>query len=275
MWKINPEIMRTSLSAIFARRELLGMLVARSLKIRYKNSSLGFFWSLLTPAFFIAIYALFAGILGIKGRMLGAGGTGFLPFLVTGIVVWQFTATCFSDALHAIAGNANLIKKASFPRLLLPLSMVLANACNFLLTLVVLLLYLLFARAVFGPAWLLPAAMLAQALLCLGLGLLISAANVFFRDTEHIVGVASLAWFFMTPVFYPTAMQIDFLKGAPAWLVYLNPMTGILEVYRLAFLNLQPALSAGFAVSCAMSLLVLAAGGAIFAAAQGRFGDVL
>lgn len=250
------------------------MLVARSLKIRYKNSSLGFFWSLLTPAFFIAIYALFAGILGIRGRIVGAGGPGFLPFLVTGIVVWQFTATCFSDALHAIAGNANLIKKAAFPRVMLPLSMVLANACNFLLTLVVLLIYLLCAGTSFGPAWLLPAALLTQAALCLGLALLISAANVFFRDTEHIVGVASLAWFFMTPVFYPVALQFDFLKSAPAWLVFLNPMTGILEVYRMAFLNLAVT-PAGFAISCAVSLAVLAVGGAVFGAAQGRFGDVL
>jgi ABC-type polysaccharide/polyol phosphate export permease len=83
-----------------------------------------------------------------------------MPYLITGIIVWQYTATCFNDALHAITGNSNLIKKARFPRLLLPLAMVLANAFNFLLTLLVLLAYLAFTRPAFGrsagcrwPCW--------------------------------------------------------------------------------------------------------------------------
>ncbi len=272
--RFAAHVMPPFLSAIYDRRELLAMLAARNLKIRYKGSVLGFFWSLLTPAAFIAIYAVFAGILGLRGRMVGAGGTGFLPFLVTGIVVWQFTATCFNDALHAVAGNANLVKKAAFPRLMLPLAMVLANGCNFLLTLAVLLVYLLCAGTTFGPAWLLPAAVAAQTALSLGLALLVSTANVFFRDTEHIVGTAGLAWFFLTPVFYPVTMQAEFLGTAPRWLIYLNPMTGILDVYRAAFLGL-PARPADFAVSALTALATLLLGAAVFRAAEGAFGDVL
>ncbi|MDD5708831.1 MAG: ABC transporter permease [Kiritimatiellae bacterium] len=261
-------------NAIYVRRELLAMLIVRNLKIRYKNSALGFFWSLLTPACFIAIYAVFAGILGIRGRMLGTDGPGFLPFLVTGIVVWQFTATCFSDALQAIAGNANLVKKAAFPRMLLPLSMVLANACNFLLTLVVLWCYLAWAGAGFGAGWLLLLALPAQAALCLGLALLTATANVFYRDTEHIVGVAALAWFFLTPVFYPASLQIEYLGAAPDWLAYLNPMTGLLDAYRQVFLGM-PADPAGMAVSAAVSLALLLTGIAVFQSSEGRFGDEL
>ena len=257
-------------------RELLLMLVVRNVKIRYKNSVLGFFWSLLTPVCFIAIYAVFAGILGLRASLIGGQPFAFMPFLITGIIVWQYTATCFNDALHAITGNANLIKKARFPRLLLPLAMVLANAFNFLLTLLVLLVYLACTRPVFGSLGWLPLALLTQTALCLGLALLIATANVFFRDTEHMAGMASMAWFFLTPVFYPVARQIEFLAAHPVapWLVYLNPMTGILSAYRAFFLGQAPA-AGGFAISAAVAVGLLAAGLALFQSAEGRFGDVL
>ena len=268
---------------LFRRRELLRMLAVRNLKIRYKNSALGFLWSLLTPGFFILIYAVFAGIIGMRGEMLGVDGATtirFLPFLVTGIVAWQFTATCFNDGLHAVTGNANLVKKAAFPRLVLPLSMTLANAVNFLLTLAVLAVYLALEPSVSfqgaALAWL-PAAILAQFALALGLALLVSTANVFFRDTEHIVGVASLAWFFLTPVFYPPKMQVDILADKlhwPAWPAYLNPMTGIVETYRRALLG-GGGWTPGILVSFGVSAIVLLLGFAVFQHSEGDFGDIL
>ena len=114
-------------------RDLTRILTARNLKIRYKGSALGFFWSLLTPATTIAMYAIFAGILKF------AKGQNYLPFLVTGLLVWGFTAGTLNDSLFAIAGNANLVKKVWFPRVILPLTTALANAVNFLLTLAPLL----------------------------------------------------------------------------------------------------------------------------------------
>ena len=281
--KVNDMPNQSPLTDLLRRRELIRMLAVRNLKIRYKNSALGFLWSLLTPGFFILIYALFAGIIGMRGRMLGADGAteiDFLPFLVTGIVVWQFTATCFNDGLHAVTGNANLVKKASFPRIILPLSMTLANAVNFVLTLAVLAIYLALEPSVHfqGAALLwLPAALAAQFALCFGLTLAVSTANVFFRDTEHLVGVASLAWFFLTPVFYPPKMQLDILADKlhwPAWLAYLNPMTGIAGAYRQALLGGGGWL-AGTLVSFAVSLAVLVIGLAAFQRSEGYFGDVL
>lgn len=265
-----------TLSSLLERRELLAMLIVRNVKIRYKNSVLGFFWSLLTPIFFIAIYAVFAGILGIRSSMIGGKPFDFMPFLITGIVVWQYTSTCFNDALNAITGNANLIKKARFPRILLPLAMVLANAVNFLLTLVVLLAYLAFTGAAFGTFLWLPLALVVHTALCFGLALLISATNVFFRDAEHIIGVASMAWFFMTPIFYPVTRQTEFLAARQGmdWLVYLNPMTGILGAYRAVFLG-QALVLNGLAVSTAVAVGFLIAGWAVFQSTEGRFGDEL
>ena len=263
--------------------ELARILAARNLKIRYKGSALGFFWSLLTPAATILMYAVFARILKF------GGGDGYLPFLVTGVVVWGFTAGTLNDSLHSIAGNSNLVKKVFFPRAILPLSTTLANAVNFLLTLVPLLLYLALAgRLRLGAAgWLLPAFAL-HFLLALGISFLVSTLNVFFRDTQHAVGIGQLAWFFLTPVFYFPQMQLEAAGFLGAWrgLVFLNPMTGVLALYRRGLMGAaeQPLVPPAFAadvpawwigVSCAMCLAVLALGVAALRRGDRSFGDAL
>lgn len=269
--------------------ELTRILAARNLKIRYKGSALGFFWSLLTPAATILMYAVFARILKF------AGGEGYLPFLVTGVVVWGFTAGTLNDSLHAIAGNSNLVKKVWFPRAILPLSTTLANAVNFLLTLVPLLLYLALAGSLrLGHAyWLVPALAL-HLLLAAGVSYLVATLNVFFRDTQHAVGIGQLAWFFLTPVFYWPAMQVSAAPLPDAWrgLVYLNPMTGILAMYRRGLMGLElvpgaetmvawnaPAAAAPspwwLLASAATAALVFILGSLALRRGDRRFGDVL
>ena len=224
-------------SDIFKRRELLSILVSRNLKIRYKNSALGFFWSLLTPGLMILMYAIFAHILKFND-----GRENYLQFLVSGIIIWQFTAGCLNDSLSSIVGNSNLVKKVFFPRIILPLSTALANAVNFLFTFVVLLAYLILSKSAnFHTAyWLLPA-ILMQVMLCIGVCCLCSTSNVFFRDTQHIVGIGSLAWFFLSPIFYSIDMQIraiHFSNPQLAGIVFLNPMSGILASYRAGLMGL-------------------------------------
>jgi ABC-type polysaccharide/polyol phosphate export permease len=253
---------------IRSHRELLRLLVGRNLKIRYKKSALGFLWTLLGPVFMIVIYATFLGILRVAID---------LPTLVTGILVWQFLAMCLGDSLYAIVGNANLVTKSSFPRIMLPLSMVLSNLVNFLLSFIVLVVYLMVVRAVPGAWYWLPAALVTQTALCLGVALILSCANVFFRDTEHILSVVMLAWFFLTPVIYPVERVIEHFPNRP-WLINLcfaNPMTGVVSAYRSGLLS-SPWPSAGHtALSFVMAWIVLAVGLAIFQRVEPRFGDVL
>jgi len=259
---------------IYDRRELLWLLVVRNLKIRYKNSALGFFWSLLVPLMMIAVYAVFAGILKFN-----KGQPQYLQFLVVGIVVWQYTAMCLNDGLYAILGNSNLVKKASFPRIILPLSMTSANLVNFLLTMVVLILYLLFAGMNVQHIYLLPVAILVQTALCLGMSLVIATSNVFFRDTEHILGVFTLAWFFLSPIFYEPAMQVDQIltRLGPqwTWLVFLNPMTGIVCIYRSVLMSRAIPSMLGVCVSVTVSLAVCILGIAVFNRFQSKFGEEL
>ena len=262
--------MKTLMSSLWSRRELLQMLVARNLKIRYKGSALGFFWSLLTPLCFIVIYSVFARILRFNDNR-----PGYLQFLIVGIVTWQFFLSCMNDSLHAIVGNVNLIKKTAFPRIILPLSTVLANLVNFLLTVAVLLLYLLAAGEVPAHMEAFVPAVLTQTALCLGIALLAASSNVFFRDTEHIVGILSLAWFFLTPIFYPIELQLSHAPAKLAWMAFLNPMTGVVCASRYAFLGTPMPEFTGMLISAAVSWGVLFAGLAVFQAAQRRFADEL
>ncbi len=266
-------------ATLFARHELLSTLVGRNLTIRYKGSALGFLWSLLTPLFFILIYAAFATILKFN-----RGQPHYLQSLVGGIIVWQFTASCLNASLFSIIGNANLVKKVAFPRVILPASTAIADAINFLLTFLVLLLYLLLTGAAdFHHAWWVLPAFLMQLVLGIGLCCLCGTLNVFFRDVQHIVGVVTQAWFFLSPAFYDVSMQLELLRDRfhwPEWLAYLNPITGILGCYRLGVMGAPGLVHAPWsplypALSAAVCLVVFLLGLAVLRAGDRRFGDIL
>ena len=253
---------------LWARRELIHILVARNLKIRYKNSALGFVWTLLGPVFLILIYWVFLGILKVP-----------IPIssLVTGILVWQFLGTCCNDSLYAILGNANLVTKTAFPRMVLPLSIVLANVVNFLLSLVVLVVFLGVVKADVGAVWWLPFIMLSQGALCLGLSLLICSLNVFFRDVEHILGVVMLAWMFLSPVVYTSSLVQDKF-GSHAILhalYYANPMAGLVTAYRNVFLSQDFIQTSWLIAPFVLCWAMLALGVIVFQRLDRRFGDEL
>ncbi len=271
------------LKEIYKRRELLWILVRRNLTIRYKNSMLGFFWSLLTPLLMILVYVVFASILKFDN-----GRDDYLQFLVAGIVIWQFTAGCLNDSLYAIVGNTNLVKKVYFPRIILPLSTALANGVNFLLTFAVLILFLFVTGVTdfMRLYWLVPA-LLMHLTLGIGIACLCATANVFFRDMQHLVGVGSLAWFFLSPVFYDLSLQVGILDlSNQQWngIIFLNPMSGILAAYRAAIMGypLLPEAAPGVSLHPAWLLLsafvcvvVALIGAAALRKGDKHFGDVL
>ncbi|MEI6969897.1 MAG: ABC transporter permease [bacterium] len=263
MWKL--------LKDLNTHRDLLGIMVGRNLKIRYKRSVLGFFWSLLNPLFFILIYAIFLKIL----KCYRADDLLFLPMLVTGVITWQFLSMCLNDSLNSILGNSNLVARSVFPRIILPMSMSIANLVNFLFSLVILFGYAAFLKVGgFAPVhfhhlWLLPAVILTHFALCLGLGLILSALNVFFRDTEHVVGVILLAWFFLTPVIY----YLEMIPVMYQRLAFLNPMTGIVTAYRTAILGADIIAPRLTLMSFGVAWLVCIAGIAFFQKIEKRFVD--
>jgi len=274
----------TKIAELVARKELIWNLVVRSLKIRYKGSALGFLWTLLNPLMMMMIYWLFISILRFPIT---------LSHLLTGVIFWQFIAMCTSDAVKSVSGFPNLVKKTYFPRIVLPLSMVIANLINFMLSIVVLavilLLLKLFANEAvdFAFLWMLPFVLIVQFCLVLGISLLISSANVFFRDIEHIVGVVLQAMFFLTPIIYPLAMVRERVAGLGLsrllLSVYLlNPMASLVTLFRKTFLG-RELFSGGeflptepvFYVSLALSAVILAVGVRVFGKLEPYFADHL
>ena len=251
---------------VWSRRELLLMLASRTLRIRYQRSCLGFVWTLLGPIFLIGIYWIFLSLLKFQID---------LASLITGILAWHFLSMCMGDGLSAIVGNAPLVTKAAFPRILLPLSMVLANLVNFLLSFAVLGVFIALTPTDAGPLYMMVPAALTHLALCTGVAMFVATSNVFFRDTEHVLGIVTLAWFFLSPVVYNADLVLSGFSRGVHLLFFMNPMTGILCVYRHALLG--AALPDGWLVSLSLCLawLVFAAGLAVFQSSERRFGDEL
>jgi len=263
------------LRTLSGRRELLVNLVSRELKSRYKGSLLGFLWSILTPLLMAVIYVFFLRLLAGRGVPTEE--------IIIGVFAWQFTALSVTGGLTAITGNANLVKKVFFPRIILPTANTLANLVNFLLSLlvqfvIVAILLRVGERSLSGWLVLLPLVVVYHTLFNLALALLLSAANVYFRDTQHLVGVLLSAWFFVSPVMYNLSFVERFADRIP-WLMdlyLLNPMAVIVTAYRATALPgaafpWTPAAIGGLAIP----LVLLAAACAIFQRAQKFFADML
>ena len=261
--------------SIWERRELLWNLTVRELKQRYRGSVLGFFWTVLTPLCMAVIYLFFLRLLAGRGVPMGE--------IIIGVFAWQFTAQCVQAGTTCVLGSANLVKKVAFPLEILPLSQVLANVIGHLLSLLVqfpVLAFLLYrAHSGFSSAW--PVFflwVLWQSLFNLGLAMFVGALNVKFRDTQHLVGLALSAWFFMSPVMY----NMDFaLRLADKWpwaanLLYANPLTVIINGYRAALLPGATSLYPPAAwVALALVPLALLFGAWFYRRSQKTFADLL
>lgn len=248
---------------IITRRELLWNLIVRNLKIRYKGSVLGFFWSLLDPLFMMLVYLLFIKLMKFSIE---------LPVLLVGVIAWQFFVMCANDSVNIITGSTNLVKKVYFPRIILPLAMVIANLVNFLLSAGVLLVILLFFKVPLGLVlvWF-PLIVLFQFVFCLGISLILSTSNVFFRDTEHLMGVIMMTWFFLTPIIYP----LDKVPEKYLNLYFLNPMAGLIAFYRHSFLGKELPQVSTFYMSFIVIFVFFILGWLIFSKFQKYFADEL
>jgi len=223
------------LKVLFNYRELIKNFVKRDLKVRYKNSILGFFWSLLSPLLMMIILTLaFSVILRIKVD-------NYPVFLLCAILPWSFHSSSLTFSAHSIIYNDPLLNKVYFPREIFPISSVISNLVNFFFALSVLFLFLAVFKIKIGLAILmLPVIIAIQSIFILGLSLLVSWSTVFFRDLEHILEVFLSFWFYVTPVIYPTSMVPDrFIHY-----YFLNPMVGIIKSYRNVLMyNHLPALN--------------------------------
>jgi lipopolysaccharide transport system permease protein len=263
------------LRELWLYRELVYNLVVRDLKVRYRNSILGIAWSWLNPLLMMIVYTVFFTI------FLRNDGIHHYPvFLLCGTLSWSFFNDSVLQATGSIVNNAHLIKKVYFPHEVLPLSIVLSNLVNFLISLpVFFILTLILGAPLSRWALLLPVTLLIQVTFTLGLAFFLSTLNVLYRDTQHILGVIMLAWFFLTPVFYPInavpqeASMLGITFNAQLWLRRLNPMASIIASYRDLLYWGNPTGLDFLLRTAATGLIVLAIGYLMFLHYSARFSE--
>ncbi len=221
---------------VWRYRELLGNLVRKELKVKYKNSVLGFVWTLLNPALYLVVFSLvFQEVLRIQIPY-------YAVFFLSGLLVWNFFSTALGAGTGSITGNAQLVQKVWFPREILPLAAVGAAIVHFLLQALVLLgALLVFQKA---PAYefmiALPLAFVVLVVLATALAIALSAVNVYLRDTEHLLELLLLAWFWLSAIVYPYSFIAERLGPDREWMASLNPVIPIVVTFQKALYNPEP-----------------------------------
>jgi lipopolysaccharide transport system permease protein len=252
---------------LWAYRELLWVLTTRDIKVRYKQTVLGAAWAVIRPFLTMVIFSVVFGHLA----KMPSDGYPYPVFVYAGLLPWIFFAAAIGASGQSLVGSAGLVSKVYFPRLIIPLSSVGAGLVDLLISTAVLLLMMLW----YGVGWtwqLLAAPLLLAALIftALGIGTLLSALTVAYRDFTHLTPFLVQVWMYVTPVIFPVSLVPERWQ----WLLYLNPLTGLVEGFRSAFLG-KPFDLAGIGISFAIAIAILAAGVAYFEKVERRFADII
>jgi lipopolysaccharide transport system permease protein len=243
--------------------ELVRALTGRDLRLRYQGSVFGWAWSLARP---LALGLILSFALG---KVLGTGITA--EFLLAGLFPWFWFQSSVQSASGVFVGNAGLLKKVRFPRVVLPLSAVLGNTLQFLLAMPVLAGFLVFSGHEPSVAWLaLPLVFAVQFALTAGLALFVASVTVFFRDLEHIVEVLLNLLFYATPIIYAASQVPD----GYTWVTRVNPLAPLAQAWRDILLDGQwPSGELWYSVG--LTLVVAVAGWFTFRRLEDGFADVL
>lgn len=246
-------------------RDLVFVLTQKEIKVRYKNTVLGYLWSVTNPlAFAFVFFIAFKVILRIQME-------DYALFLIAGLFPWQWFANSVAAAPVVFLGNASLIKKVSFPRAIVPFAMVLQDMIHFLLSLPVIVLFMfIYGKSPF-LSWLygVPLLLAVQLVMTYGVSLIVASANLFFRDIARFTDIFLTLLFYFTPIIYPETM----IPPDYGW-VYFTPASALMISWRNLFLTggMDPSI---LGVSVAYAALALAAGLAVYRKLSRRFAEVL
>lgn len=267
-----------NLRELWLYRELIYFLTWRDLKVRYKQTLLGVSWIILQPVVEMVVFTLlFSGLLNVP-----SGGAPYPIFAFAALLPWNYFQSALTRSSTTLVGSANLISKVYFPRLVIPISGVLAGMVDFAVSFVVMIVLLVIYRV--QPTWavlLLPVFLLLAMLTALGFGMWFSALNVRFRDINHMVPYLVRVWMYVTPVIYGSDLV---QPTSPFFQIYrvilmLNPMSGVVEGFRWALLGNvlteATAPSGLILVGVAVTLVVLVSGMIFFRSTERTFADII
>lgn len=213
---------------LYKYRELLKTNIKKEIRGKYKNSFLGVSWSFLNPLLQIAVYAL------VFPFILKNTQDNYVIFLCCGLIPWAFFSTTISRSAFTMVENGNIIKKVYFPREILPISVVTSETVNFLISTIIIIVFVIFGGIGLSKYIMLyPIVLLAQYLLLIAISLIVSSISIYIRDLQHLIGVALQLLFYAAPIVYtPESIPEQF-----KWILKCNPMTYIISGYRNIFYN--------------------------------------
>ena len=256
------------LKELWQYRELIYFLTWRDIKVRYKQAVLGIAWAILQPVMTTAITSLVFGLL-LKVK---ADGLPYPVFVLSALLPWHLFQQSLQKSSVSLVGNANLITKIYFPRIIIPISSVLAVMVDFFISLILLFI----AMAIYGitlswtALWVIPLTLLAV-LAALAVGLWLSALNVQYRDVQQMVPFLIQIWMYATPIVYPIN---TIPEGIIRYIYSLNPMVGVVQGFRWALFGGSPP-DMTLLVSTAAVLVLLAGGLFYFKRMERTFADVV
>jgi lipopolysaccharide transport system permease protein len=254
--------MREMLSELWRYRHLLYSLTWRDIRVRYAQSILGVAWAMFIPLAMMAVFTfIFTYFMPIHTAK--TGGLPYAIFAYSGLLPWSLFSSSTKVAANSLVANRNLVTKIYFPREVFPLSSVLAALVDFAIGAAVLAgLLVIFGTRVQATALLLPFILVVQVLFCAGVGFFLAMGNLFYRDVRMLYEVVVMLWMFGTNVIYP----LETANPTVQTLMTLNPMTPIISAYRWALFGVTPAGfgPAAFGYAAAVSIVVFAAGWAVF-----------
>jgi lipopolysaccharide transport system permease protein len=261
-------LLAVDLASVWRYRELLYFLVLRELKVRYKQAALGAAWAVIQPVFAVIIFTL---VFGIFAR-LPSDGLPYALFAFAGVVPWTYFSEALRRSSMGLVEDSELIRKIYFPRLVLPVSAVLAPVIDLVISLAVFGLVMAWYRVTPGVNLLLLPIFLAMNVgLSLAFGLWLGPLNVRFRDIKHILPFFIQVWMYASPVVYPLSMVPERWR-----LLYsLNPMVGVIEGFRWALLGTSAPNPTAITMTIVMTLVLLTGGLMFFERAERSFADVI
>ncbi|HTP42886.1 MAG TPA: ABC transporter permease [Nitrospiria bacterium] len=248
-------------------RDLFYFLIKRDVTVRYKQTVLGVLWAILQPTAYMLVFSIFFGRLA----RIPSDGFPYPVFLYAALLPWTLFASSVGQSANSVIGSSALITKVYFPRLIIPLASVGAALIDFAVASSVLLVMLLYYPVApgWGLLWL-PLLVAGTVMTALGVGMLIAALNVAYRDFRYIVPFMIQLWLFLTPVIYPVSV----VPPGWRWLLSFNPMTGLIGGYRAALLGQSMPWTA-LGVSLVIGVAIFIAGAFYFQSTERTFADVV
>ena len=260
------------LKEVWKYRDLVLLFVRRNFVSQYKQTILGPLWAIIQPLLTTVVFTV------VFGRLAGLAADGVPSFLffMSGNIAWQYFANCLTQTADTFTGNAAILGKVYFPRVVVPISTVMTNLISFLIQFVMFLVFLAvyWAKGAVNPTWyafMLPLLLVQMAMLSLGVGIIISSLTTKYRDLKMLVGFGVQLWMYGTPVAY----DIGIIPQKFMSVYMLNPMTPIINTFRTAFLGLCGFDLTHYLISWGVTIAILFLGLMLFNRVEKTFMDTV